>query len=82
MAQDLARQASEAGQQAMGQAGEAIQNVAPWAADQAKQAASGLYDQGSRAGESLRQYVGEQPLTALLLAGAIGYMLAYLIHRG
>jgi ElaB/YqjD/DUF883 family membrane-anchored ribosome-binding protein len=81
MAQDLARQASEAGRQAMGQAGEVIQNVAPWA-DQAKQAASDLYDQGSRAGESLRQYVVQQPLSALLVAGAIGYALAYLIHRG
>jgi ElaB/YqjD/DUF883 family membrane-anchored ribosome-binding protein len=81
MAQDWARQASEAGKQAMGRAGEVIQGVAPRAADQAKEMASNLYGQGSRAGETVRQYVVQQPLTALLLAAAAGYALAYLIHR-
>ena len=81
MAQDWARQASEAGRQAMGRAGDVIQNVAPRAGDQAKQAANNLYDQGSRAGETIRQYVVQQPLTALLIAGAVGYALAYMIHR-
>lgn len=80
--QDLARQASEAGRQAIGRAGDVIQSVAPQAGDQAKQAASNLYDRGSRAGEYVSQYVVQQPLTALLIAGAIGYALAYLIHRG
>jgi len=62
-------------------AGEVIQGVAPRAGEQAKQAASNLYDQGSRAGEQIRQYVEQQPPTALLIAGAIGYALAYMIHR-
>ena len=77
MVQDLAHRASETGRQAMNGAGEVIEGVAP----QAKQIASNLYDQGSRSGEYARQYVAQQPLTALLIAGAIGYALAYLIHR-
>jgi ElaB/YqjD/DUF883 family membrane-anchored ribosome-binding protein len=81
MAQDLARQASGFGRQAMDRAGEVIQGVAPRAGEQAKQAASNLYDQGSHAGEHVRQYVVQQPLSALLIAGAIGYALAYMIHR-
>jgi ElaB/YqjD/DUF883 family membrane-anchored ribosome-binding protein len=81
MAQDLARQASGFGRQAMDRAGEMIQGVAPRAGEQAKQAASDLYDQGSRAGEQVRQYVVQQPLAALLIAGAIGYAVAYMIHR-
>ena len=34
-----------------------------------------------RAGDFITQYVAEQPVTALLVAGAIGYGLAYLIYR-
>ena len=77
MVQDLAHRASETGRQAMDQAGKVIGGVAP----QAKQVASNLYDQGSRSGEYIRQSVAQQPLTALLIAGAIGYALAYLVHR-
>jgi ElaB/YqjD/DUF883 family membrane-anchored ribosome-binding protein len=75
--QDLANSASEAGSQAAGQAHEFIEGVAP----QAKQIAGNLYDQGSQSGEYIRQYAVQQPLAALLIAGAIGYALAYLIHR-
>jgi ElaB/YqjD/DUF883 family membrane-anchored ribosome-binding protein len=74
--QDLANQASEAGRQVADRAGEFVEGVAP----QVRQAASNLYDQGSRSGEYVRQYATEQPLTALLVAGLIGYALAYLIH--
>ncbi len=73
----LARQASEAGSQAMAQAGQ----VAREAGNQATQAATNLYQQSSRAGDFITQYAAEQPVTALLVAGAIGYGLAYLIHR-
>jgi ElaB/YqjD/DUF883 family membrane-anchored ribosome-binding protein len=76
-AASLARQASEAGRQAMAQAGE----VARQASDQATQAATNLYQQGSRASDFISRYTAEQPVTALLVAGAIGYGLAYLIHR-
>ena len=77
----LARQASEAGRQAMTQAGELVQGAAREAGAQATQAATNLYQQGSRAGDFISQYVAEQPVAALLVAGAIGYGLAYLIHR-
>jgi ElaB/YqjD/DUF883 family membrane-anchored ribosome-binding protein len=77
----LARQATEAGRQAMAQAGELVQGTAREAGNQASQAATNLYQQGSRAGDFISQYAAEQPVTALLVAGAIGYGLAYLIHR-
>lgn len=76
MAQDLADQASETGRQAMDRAGEFVESVAP----QVKQAASNLYDQGSRSGEYVRQYAAQEPLTALLIAGAIGFALGYLVR--
>jgi ElaB/YqjD/DUF883 family membrane-anchored ribosome-binding protein len=77
LVQDLADRASEIGTQAVGRAGEFIEGVAP----QAKEVASNLYEHGSQSGEYARKYVAEQPLTALLIAGAIGYGLAYLVHR-
>jgi ElaB/YqjD/DUF883 family membrane-anchored ribosome-binding protein len=76
-AQDLANRASEAGRQAVDRAGEFAESVVP----QAKQAASNLYDQGAQSGEYVRQYVAQQPLAAMLVAGVIGYTLGYLIHR-
>ena len=45
------------------------------------QAATTVYQQGAQAGGSVSRYTAEQPLTALAIAGAIGYGLAYLIHR-
>jgi ElaB/YqjD/DUF883 family membrane-anchored ribosome-binding protein len=77
MVQDLANRASDTGKQAVGRAGEFIEGAAP----QAKQVANNLYDQGYQSGEYIGQYVAQQPLTTLLIAGAIGYTLAYLIHR-
>jgi hypothetical protein len=77
----LARQASEAGRQTMAQAGELVQGAAREVGNQATQAATNLYQQGSRAGDFISQSVAEQPVIALLVAGAIGYGLAYLIHR-
>ena len=74
---DLASQASEAGAQAADRAGELLQKVAP----QAKEAASNLYERGSQSGEYVRQYAAKQPGASLLIAAAIGYGLAYLIHR-
>ena len=75
--QDLANRASETGRQAVNRSGEFIEGVAP----QAKQVASNLYEQGSQSGEYVRQTVAQQPVTALLIASAIGYALGYLMHR-
>jgi len=49
--------------------------------DFARRAGGSLYDQGARAGGYLTRGVDEYPFTALLVAGAIGYGLAYLIHN-
>jgi ElaB/YqjD/DUF883 family membrane-anchored ribosome-binding protein len=76
----LARDASSAGVQAVAQASDAIQGVAREVGNKVDQAATTAY-QGARAGGYVSQYTAEQPLTALLIAGAIGYGLAYLIHR-
>jgi ElaB/YqjD/DUF883 family membrane-anchored ribosome-binding protein len=74
---DLARKVSTAGVQAV----DAIQGVARDVGNQASQAATTVYQHGARAGGSVSRYAAEQPLTALLIAGAIGYGIAYLIHR-
>ena len=57
-------------------------DLALWrrAREQANVAGDVLYRQGQRAGEYLTQNVNEYPLTALLIAGMIGYGMAYLIH--
>jgi hypothetical protein len=71
--------ASAAGQAqtAAAQAGSTIQDAATEASKQ-------LGDAGAKAGAQAADYVSrktaEQPLLALLVAGAIGYALAYIIH--
>jgi ElaB/YqjD/DUF883 family membrane-anchored ribosome-binding protein len=74
--QDLANQASEAGRQATSRAGEFIESAAP----RVREVASNLYDQGARSGEYVRQYVPQDPLVAMLIAGLIGFTLGYLIR--
>jgi hypothetical protein len=76
-AADLAHKASTAGAQAV----DAIQGAACDVGNQASRATSAVYEQGARAGGSVTRYTTEQPLTALLIAAAIGYGIAYLIHR-
>jgi ElaB/YqjD/DUF883 family membrane-anchored ribosome-binding protein len=76
-AADLAQKASAAGVQAL----DTVQGTARDVADRAGQAATAIYQQGARAGGSVGRYTSEQPLTALLVAAAIGYGIAYLIHR-
>jgi ElaB/YqjD/DUF883 family membrane-anchored ribosome-binding protein len=71
---DLARKASNVGLQTASQAGDAIQGVA-------REVGSQAYQQGARAQGYVTQFVMEQPLAALLVAGAIGYGLAYLMLR-
>jgi ElaB/YqjD/DUF883 family membrane-anchored ribosome-binding protein len=74
---DLAHKVSTAGVHAV----DAIQGAVRDVGNQASQAATTVYQQGARAGGSVSRYAAEQPLTALLIAGAIGYGIAYLIHR-
>ena len=77
MAGDLAHKASIAG----AQAADAVQGAARGVAHPAGRTATAVYQQGARTGESISRYAAAQPLTALLIAAAIGYGIAYLIHR-
>jgi len=58
------------------QAGSVARNLG----EQASAASDALYQQGARAGDYVSRNVNEYPLPALLVAGAVGYGLAYLIH--
>ena len=66
----------------MAKAGETAQDLANRAREQAAPAAQAVYDQGARAGEYVTRNVHQYPTTALLIAAAVGYGLAYLIHGG
>ena len=48
---------------------------------QASQAATNFYEQSATARGYVTQFTAEQPVAALMIAGALGYGLAYLIHR-
>lgn len=69
--------------------GEQARNIANTAsvtaqdlARRAREQTDTIYQQGTQASEYLTRNVNEYPLTALLVAGAIGYGLGYLIHSG
>src|SRR5690242_17179062 len=81
-ARDMANRAAEQARSAMAQAGETAQDLANRAREQAGPAAQAVYDQGARAGEYVTRNVHQYPTTALLIAAAVGYGLAYLIHGG
>ena len=48
--------------------------------NQASAASGAVYQQSARAGEYVTRNVNQYPLPALLIAGAIGYLTAYLMH--
>ena len=79
-ARNTARNLGDQAHSAMADPGATAQELARRAREQAVIAGDALYQQGTRAGEYLTQHVNEYPLAALLIAGAIGYGLAYLIH--
>jgi len=58
------------------------QEIARRAREQASAATDTVYQQGARAGEYMTRNIREYPAAALLIAGAVGYGLAYLIHGG
>jgi uncharacterized protein YjbJ (UPF0337 family) len=51
------------------------------ARDSLRDAADVVSDQAASIGEYLDETIHERPLTALLAAGAVGYVLGLLIHR-
>ena len=81
-AQDLANRAGEQARPAIAKITETAQDLANRARQQAAPTAQAVYDQGARAGEYVTRNVHEYPATALLIAAAVGYGLAYLIHGG
>ena len=62
------------------QAGSTIRDAAIETSKQVGDAAAKTYAQGSQAAEYVSRQTAEQPLLALLVAGAIGYAIAYMIH--
>jgi hypothetical protein len=75
-ASDLAGKA----QTAAVQAGSTIRDAAIETSKQVGDAAAKTYAQGSQAAEYVSRQTAEQPLLALLVAGAIGYAIAYMVH--
>jgi ElaB/YqjD/DUF883 family membrane-anchored ribosome-binding protein len=75
-----ARNSGEQAWSAAATAGDAAQDLVRGAREQASAARDTLYAQGTRAAGYLTRNVDGHPLTALLVAGAIGYMAAYLFH--
>jgi ElaB/YqjD/DUF883 family membrane-anchored ribosome-binding protein len=62
------------------QAGSTIRDAAIETSKQVGETAAKTYAQGSQAAEYVSRQTAEQPLLALLVAGAIGYGIAYMIH--
>lgn len=79
-AEGIVRQVAGKGQNYYGQAKDAVSNVAESATDYANQAYRNAGPQAERGTQLVRDRVGDNPLTAVLLAGAIGYLLALAIH--
>ena len=73
---DLAGKAQTAAVEAAG----TIRNTAIETAEQVGDVTTKTYRQGVRAGEYVSQNTAEQPLLALLIAAAIGYGIAYMVH--
>ncbi|MGH7047555.1 MAG: hypothetical protein ACREE2_14330 [Stellaceae bacterium] len=61
-------------------AGSTIRDAAVKTGNRASDAAAKAYQQGAQAADVVSRTTAEQPLTALLVAVAIGYGIAYLIH--
>ncbi|HEX3953316.1 MAG TPA: hypothetical protein VHW90_07065 [Stellaceae bacterium] len=81
---DTMNQAGTMARNAGEQAWSAAANVGSQAQDLARrvreQTPDAVYEQSARASEYLTRNVNEYPLAALLIAGAVGYGIAYLVH--
>ena len=87
-ARGAANEAQGTAENLYGQAKDAVRDVADQASGMAQDAlrqgrerfpeAERAYRQGN---EAVGQYTRESPLVAILMAGAVGYVLALLIHR-
>jgi ElaB/YqjD/DUF883 family membrane-anchored ribosome-binding protein len=77
IAERMGSLARETGEKAVSVARDTVQKVGTQASD----AGGRLYDESLRAGKSLSRTIGEKPLGTVLVAAALGYGLAYLMHR-
>jgi ElaB/YqjD/DUF883 family membrane-anchored ribosome-binding protein len=78
-------EASAAAQQArqgIGEAGQSAWAVAQRAKERADGLAEDMYSRGERAVRIVGRQVEEQPMLALLAAGALGFFLGYLLRGG
>jgi hypothetical protein len=62
------------------EAGNTIRDAAIKTSEQVSDAAAKTYKQGAQAAKYVSRSTAEQPLLALLITGAVGYALAYMIH--
>jgi ElaB/YqjD/DUF883 family membrane-anchored ribosome-binding protein len=76
----MARAAGEQAWSAASDAAATAQDLTRQAREQASAAGDVLKEKGARTSEYVTQNVTQYPLTAVLLAGAVGYLTAYLIH--
>lgn len=61
--------------------GARVQDTARQVQDKARATTDVLYEQGAQAKDYVIRNMEERPLMVLLIAGAVGYGLSYLIHR-
>lgn len=66
---------------AVGDAGAFIKDAARQAGSQATEIGEQAYAKGERGADSVARWVEQQPFTALLVAGAIGVAIGYLLAR-
>ncbi|HWK44521.1 MAG TPA: CsbD family protein [Stellaceae bacterium] len=71
----------QAAKEVTDQASTVVRDAARQATHKATEIGDQIYATGARRTEALSRTVEEQPLAALLIAGAIGYGLSFLIHR-
>jgi ElaB/YqjD/DUF883 family membrane-anchored ribosome-binding protein len=84
-ASDTIERARQIGEQAGPAASSAVataQELARRAREQTSAATDIISEQSARASQYLTRNVNDYPLTSLLVAGAIGYGIAYLVHGG
>lgn len=76
----IVRQVAGKGQNYYGQAKDNLSSAAGTVTDYASQAYRTAGPHAERGTALVRERVGDNPLTAVILAGAIGYLLALAIH--
>jgi hypothetical protein len=77
----LVRNVGEQAWSAASTAGGTAQEMMRQARDQVSGVSGAMMESGSRANDYIARNINEYPLAALLIAGAVGYGVAYLMHN-